>query len=495
MTEIIQRNETHVHHDYTARNESRAGKEFIVVPVVMMVEGVHHGSGGPTLHLQENFSQNPEDWNGAPLTAGHPENQQGQYISAKEADPDQWIVGYVDNAHVKDGKLKAEAWIDKQRAIAINPEVVNYITEGKKLEVSTGAVTRDSNVSGQHNGEQYNAVTLEYRPDHLALLPGDQGACSWRDGCGIRTNKKEDSNEMNEPKKERLPVVNNMQSNAAGYQQISEKIRNQLDRRDSEARHHYLVEIYDDHFIYKVHDRDQGKEKYYKQPYAMKENDEVDYNGDPTEVRRDVEYVAVQTNTQTTNGSCSCTMKRTKFNANNNDTEETMSSDNKNAAQPSGEVMDRVVSLINNERTRFSKADRTWLLNLNEDQLEKLLPTEPVATEVSREDALQALQADLSDTEKLVAILPEGVKEQVQHGIKAYADQREKHIKTIQANTDETTWPKDVLNGMETDHLARIAKSVQRSDYSGQGGTAPVVNNSNGHDEEMLLPAGVEIEK
>lgn len=496
MTEekSIQINELRIHSDYQVYNRTKGGREYLVVPVVMMVEGVHSGSGGPILHLQDNFSQNPSDWNGVPLTAGHPV-QNNEYVTVTSVDPDQWVVGFVDNARVEDGKLKADAWIDRQRAIAINPEVVNYITEGKKLEVSTGAATRDVETQGEHNGEQYNAITLEYRPDHLALLPGDQGACSWRDGCGIRTNKKGVDNEMSEQTKNTNLdlVVNHLQDNAVGYREISEKIQNTLDRRDSEARYHYLVEVYDDHFIYEVRDRDQGQQKFYKQSYGYTEDKQINLNGDPDEVRRDVEFVPVQSNAQTTNGSCSCSqMKRTKFN-NNTNNGDNMSNEKANADQPTGEVMDKVVSLINNERTRFSKADRGWLLNLNEDQLEKLEPAEPVETEVSREQALQALQADLSDTEKLVGILPDKVKEQVEHGIKAYSDLRAKYIKSIQANTDEKTWPKDTLESMETDHLERIARSVQKVDYSGNGNPV-TVNTGSGEEEEMLLPAGVSFE-
>jgi len=44
-------------------------------------------------------------------------------------------------------------------------------------------------VEGVWNEEEYHSIVRNYRPDHLALLPGAIGACSWEDGCGIRANK------------------------------------------------------------------------------------------------------------------------------------------------------------------------------------------------------------------------------------------------------------------------------------------------------------------
>ena len=487
--------------DYTPR-QVRDGREWLVVPVVMLVEGVHHGSAGPILHLQENFSQNPQDWNGVPLTVGHPQDNEGRHVSVQQIDEVHWVVGQVQNTRIENGKLKAEAWIDRQRAIAINPEVVNYLMEGKKLEVSTGMGTVDVSKQGEWDGETYQAVTQEYYPDHLALLPGEQGACSWQDGCGIRVNQKheEETNEMIDEKgikayKQMLQqgqdVLNGLQTNEVGFLELSNKLQSQLDRLDSEARIHFLKEIYDDHFVYEVRDRDAGSQRFFQQTYEVQENNEIEWTDDPQEVRRNVEFVPLngQNNKQKqNNGACGCSMKRTKF---NNNTEDTMSNDEKNK-QPSGEVMDKVVSLINNERTRFSKTDRPWLLQLNEEQLEKLEPTEAPEPEVTREQALQALTEDLSDTAKLVEVLPEEVKAQVEAGIKAYNDNRQKLVKSIQANTGDI-WKTQVLEAMDTEMLANLEKSSRKTDYSGQGPAGETIT-TNSEDSEMLLPAGVELE-
>lgn len=264
-----------------------------------------------------------------------------------------------------------------------------------------------------------------------------------------------------------------------------------LDRRDSEARSHWLTELYEDHFVYEVRDRDQGTQKFFRQEYSFNEGENnVDLQGDSQEVRREVEFVPLgqQQNKQTSNAACGCTMKRTKF---NNQNEEDTMSDTQNK-QPSGEVMDKVVSLINNERTRFSKTDRSWLLQLNEEQLEKLEPIEAPEAEVTREQALQALSEDLSDTEKLVRILPDEVRSQVEAGIQAYKDNRSKLIKSIQANTGDI-WKTEKLESMDTETLMALEKSSRKTDYSGNG--QPVqANAGQSEDAEMLLPAGMKLE-
>lgn len=485
--------------EYQVRREGR----YLVVPVVMMVDGVHSGSEGPILHQSEYFGRNAEDWDGVPLTAGHPVDGNGNPISINDADFNLWGVGYVRNARMEDGRLKAEAWIDQQRAIAVNPEIVNYINEGRRLEVSTGAFTAEVQNSGEWHGEQYNAITTEYMPDHLALLPGGRGACSWSDGCGIRNNEQneEEANEMSEKTKnpfqalkdqikKGVDVLNSMQANEMGFLEISNNLQSMLDRMDSQARIHFLKEVFDDSFIYEVRDRDQGTQRFFRQNFSVQENGDIEFVEDAQEVRRNVEFLPIQANKKNLNNNreCGCSLKRTKFSTNQSE-EANMSNTDK---QPTGEVMDKVVALINNERTRFSKADRQWLLQLNEEQLEKLEPSEPLKTDPTREEALQVLADDLADAEKLKTILPNEIREKVEAGMKAYDDHRAKLVKAIQANTPEGTWKSEQLENMDTGVLENIAKSVRKPDYSGNG--SPVVNTQAGEgDEEMLLPGGVEL--
>ena len=188
---------------YTIRTEQMEGKQYIVVPVVMMVEGVHSGSRGPLLHTIDELGRFPDAWNGIPVVVNHPRDDGGGFVSANSpAVLEEYAVGKVFNTHVDGSRLRAEAWIDEQRLIAISPEAHQAVMEGQPLEVSVGVFNDEEPVEADWNGEHYIAIARNHRPDHLALLPGGVGACSWEDGCGIRVNNKggeDDVNEVNVP--------------------------------------------------------------------------------------------------------------------------------------------------------------------------------------------------------------------------------------------------------------------------------------------------------
>ena len=181
--------------NYEPRTETYMGKKHLVVPVVMMVEGVHCGSAGPLFHSIEELGKYPASWNGIPVSIQHPE-QDGQYISANSPEVlERQTVGQVFNTRTDGNKLKAECWVDIERIMSISPEAYAYLNSKRPLEVSIGVFTDDVDTEGEWNGEHYSAIATNHRPDHLALLPGGTGACSWADGAGIRINSKQKGGE------------------------------------------------------------------------------------------------------------------------------------------------------------------------------------------------------------------------------------------------------------------------------------------------------------
>ena len=59
------------------------------------------------------------------------------------------------------------------------------------MEVSTGLFTENVQANGVFGGKAYHAIATNYRPDHLAILPDQIGACSIEDGAGLlRVNVK-----------------------------------------------------------------------------------------------------------------------------------------------------------------------------------------------------------------------------------------------------------------------------------------------------------------
>jgi hypothetical protein len=177
--------------NYSIIKKNHQGKEHIVVPVVMMVEGVHNGSHGPLFHSIAELGKFPASWNGIPVVINHPEID-GMNVSANDPDIiDQQTVGRVYNTYVDGAKLKAEVWVSTEKLQALSAELLDQFEKGELVEVSLGMFTEEDSVTGDWNGETYEAIAKSHRPDHLALLPGGKGACSCADGCGIRVNSDE----------------------------------------------------------------------------------------------------------------------------------------------------------------------------------------------------------------------------------------------------------------------------------------------------------------
>lgn len=173
------------------RRESFEGREHLVVPVVMVVQGVLQGSDGNVLFPPEEIDKYPAAWNGRPIPVLHPE-QNGAQVSANSPDIiEKNTIGSIFNAHSEGGKLKAEAWIDVEKAIRLgNEPLLAQLENGEVVEISTGYFSDLEPKRGTWEGVDYIGVHRNIRPDHLALLPGEVGACSIEDGCGTRVNSK-----------------------------------------------------------------------------------------------------------------------------------------------------------------------------------------------------------------------------------------------------------------------------------------------------------------
>jgi len=176
--------------NYQITERQHLGKKHLVVPVTMMVEGVHNGSHGPLLHKISELGKFPDSWNGIPVVIDHPEVD-GHNVSANDPEIiDARTVGRVYKTHVNGDSLKAEVWFDEEKLGSICPTTLAKVQAGELLEVSVGVFSDDEPTKGDWNGESYESVATNHRPDHLAILPTGTGACSLADGCGIRANAK-----------------------------------------------------------------------------------------------------------------------------------------------------------------------------------------------------------------------------------------------------------------------------------------------------------------
>jgi hypothetical protein len=161
---------------------------WIVAPVAMLTPGVHAGSNGPLFYPPDELAHNAAAWDGKPVTVDHPPG--GGYRPG--ATP---TIGHVRNA-TYDGKLRAEAWLDPALMVEHAEELYYALENGGVLEVSTGLYTDDEYAPGVALcGVPYEYISRNYRPDHLAVLTRQPGACSVAAGCGLpvaNTNPKKE---------------------------------------------------------------------------------------------------------------------------------------------------------------------------------------------------------------------------------------------------------------------------------------------------------------
>lgn len=161
------------------------GRPHLAVPTVMLTEGVHNGSKGPGLYRQRETASTAQAWNGMPVVLDHPAQTAREPETLEESE-----FGVVLNTRWTNGKLSSWTYLDIERAKEIAPEVLEAIQNGKKVEVSTGLFVTRKKARGRFRGKRYNWIATNQTPDHLAVLPNEEGACSIKEGCGLLANKR-----------------------------------------------------------------------------------------------------------------------------------------------------------------------------------------------------------------------------------------------------------------------------------------------------------------
>jgi hypothetical protein len=180
-----------------ARRTTFNGRDYLVAPMTLIVPGVVPGSEGPLLYPLEELARNYQAWNYMPIVVNHP-LRNGRHVSAREPSIlEESGVGFVFNASL-DGRLRGEGWFDVERTRRVDARVLDRLERGEPLELSTGLYVDEEaaplgavwNTPG--GPRPYRAVARNYRPDHLAVLPDQRGACAVDDGCGVLVNAGKD---------------------------------------------------------------------------------------------------------------------------------------------------------------------------------------------------------------------------------------------------------------------------------------------------------------
>lgn len=169
------------------RKETFDGRPHTVLPATIAIAGVLNGAKLTADELGKYVAS----WDGRPIPILHPQKN-GQHVSANLPDVLERRVGTVFNTIMDGDALRSEFWIDDERMDRIGAtDLLSNMAEGKAIiDVSTGYFCDVIQNVGEFKGAKHEVEHRNLRPDHVALLPGEVGACSVADGCGVpRINK------------------------------------------------------------------------------------------------------------------------------------------------------------------------------------------------------------------------------------------------------------------------------------------------------------------
>lgn len=460
---------------YQIQEEEIDGVNYLTAPVVMMVEGVHRGSHGPLFHSATELSKSTAAWEGMPVVINHPQDEAGNYISANSVQ--EKVVGYVCEPKMEGKKLKAKIRVNVDKTSVASPTTIAALKANKVLEVSIGVFTDEIKEDGEWNGETYTARAINHKPDHLAILPTDQGACSVSDGCGIRVNKLQTNNiggMTNEEiimKNSLLVDFRSLQVNQLSYDDISRMMWDKLhamkveDSQGNELKECWPESIYDKYLIYR--ERTQvGKEtvvKFYQQNYIIT-NDQIEFTDAPVEVVKELKYKVVQTNKE---GG------------------QKMADEKKPC--PKGTICkeSKVEALIANKLTAYTLEDKDMLMGLDEAIIDKMTPIEPEAVVVNKEVQVPAVYKTVDE---FLNAAPEEIRDSLRTGLVLNEERRETLVQSILTNSVQGTWSEEELKGKATAELEKLSRSYPAPvNYSGMGNKPTVQVNT----ADLVLPIGV----
>lgn len=189
-----------------ARSETLHGRDYLVRDAIILREGVLNGSDGPLYYPLDEIGKDVGTWNGMPLTAPHPmalDPSDGKLKPVSARSPmiaNKYQIGLVFNDRMEGSERKVEVWFDILISNRIDSRIIPRVKSGEPINVSTGVFTKKEKmtVNSHYKGKTYTHVVRNIKPDHLAVLLDDKGACSVSDGCGINLPKPIQGVTMNE---------------------------------------------------------------------------------------------------------------------------------------------------------------------------------------------------------------------------------------------------------------------------------------------------------
>jgi hypothetical protein len=282
---------------------TRSGNRITLRDVVPIVDDIVMNG---ILYPAANVKAATPSLNSVPMPMGHPQDKQGNYISASsgEALLNDYAGAIATNAR-HDG---TKSLID----VVVNVNQANAHTDGvelvKRLEaamngqtiepihISTGVLLTKTPMEGTSKGKAHNAVAGIVSYDHVAILLHQEGAGTPSEGVGMYLNAAGES----EPIETVQLIANEEQprgilkwiaslfgnSSDVSFDQITTALQQAL---GGYAGNKWVQEVYDKYFIYRDND------KLYRQDYVIDSENAVQLLGSVLEVKREVEYKTINT--------------------------------------------------------------------------------------------------------------------------------------------------------------------------------------------------------
>lgn len=235
------------------RMETLEGREHLVVPMVILTEGVHNGTQGPLYYPKDELAKHPAAWNHKPIVVYHP-TLNGRGISACEPVVlNTRKVGIMLNTKFdkKKSRLTSEAWIERARADLVDERVTQRIDNAEMMELSTGLFIDAVMDEGSWKEEDYSGIARNFKPDHLALLPDMTGACSIKDGAGLLRNAANADFTKLKPK-DRKAFLSILEMSYGNVQMALTRALKEYYNipEGSYSSYIYICDVYSDFFIY-----------------------------------------------------------------------------------------------------------------------------------------------------------------------------------------------------------------------------------------------------
>lgn len=440
------------------------GKEYISVPAVIMVEGVHHGSQGKVLHTAEYLSVNVEDWDDIPVTITHP-MKGGNYVGVAECP--EYITGHTTHTVWEDG-LKTELVLDVNELSKISPKTLKSLQANEPIEVSIGTFSENIEEKGTFKGEDYDAKTVSYIPDHVAILPDDIGACSYVDGCGIRVYKKGENN-MNE--KQLTEARKIVRDNRFTLEMYKDKpiglARNYVNGLETDEYYFWLLDVTENSLVYEKSTKNgEGKTKTYMREFTV-DGDQLVVSDEEIEVVG--EFVYKKVGEKEEEEEATDTGKEEEDEA----TEKEEDKEKEKKPQTNRCCEQKVVELIANKQLSLSREDKDWLSQLTEEQLQAITPK---SLNVNKE-SVKSYISMYKSMDDVVSLLPDVHAKKIQEGLDLLKEERMNLIKEIQTNT-HNAWADEELDTMDTSFLKKLHKTSRPNVFVGGGAGKQAVSNN-----------------